>query len=69
MAALVGQLLFLAMVAALIGGVVWAVVVMRKPRPPLLDEDDEGEWRLGSRRQRRRSRHHLAQADRGMCDG
>ncbi|WP_272952300.1 hypothetical protein [Mycolicibacterium smegmatis] len=39
MAALVGQLVFLAMVAALIGGAVWAVVVMRKPRPPLEDDD------------------------------
>lgn len=43
MAALMGQLLFFAMVAALIGGVVWAVVVMRKPRPPL-EEHDEDEW-------------------------
>lgn len=38
-----GQLLFLAMVAALIGGVVWAVSVMRKPRPPLEEADDEDE--------------------------
>lgn len=44
MAALVGQLLFLAVVAALIGGVIWAVSVMRKPRPPLSDEDDEDDW-------------------------
>lgn len=39
MAALAGQLLFFAVVAALIGGAIWAVSVMRKPRPPL--EDDE----------------------------
>ncbi|BCI84144.1 hypothetical protein MTY66_57690 [Mycolicibacterium sp. TY66] len=38
---LAGQLVFLAIVAALIGGVIWAVVVMRKPRPRLEDEDDE----------------------------
>ena len=38
---LVGQLAFLAIVAALIGGVIWEVVVMRKPRPQLEDEDDE----------------------------
>lgn len=45
MAALVGQLLFFAMVAALIGGVIWAVVVMGKPRPPLEEADDEDdEW-------------------------
>ncbi|WP_264076917.1 hypothetical protein [Mycolicibacterium houstonense] len=43
MAALAGQLLFYAMVAALIGGVVWALSVMREPRPPLEDDDDE-EW-------------------------
>lgn len=44
MAALAGQLLFFAMVAALIGGVIWAVV-MRKPRPPLEEADDEDdEW-------------------------
>lgn len=43
MAYLAGQLLFLAMVAALIGGVIWAVVVMRKPRPPLEDDQDD-EW-------------------------
>lgn len=41
MAALAGQLLFFAMVAALIGGVVWAVAVMRKPRPPLEEADDK----------------------------
>ncbi|WP_066902147.1 hypothetical protein [Mycolicibacterium houstonense] len=46
MAALVGQLLFFAMAAALIGGGVWAVSVMRKPRPPLEEADDEDdEWR------------------------
>lgn len=45
MAALAGQLLFFAMVAALIGGVAWAVVVMRKPRPPLEEADDEdADW-------------------------
>ncbi|MGW4095282.1 hypothetical protein [Mycobacterium sp. NPDC004974] len=46
MAYLAGQLLFLAVVAALIGGVIWAVSVMRKPRPPLEDDDegDDGEW-------------------------
>jgi hypothetical protein len=46
MAALVGQLLFFAMVAALIGGVIWAVFVMREPRPPLEGDDDgdEGQW-------------------------
>ncbi|MFC6128458.1 MULTISPECIES: hypothetical protein [Mycobacteriaceae] len=38
---LAGQLVFLAIVAALIGGVIWAVVVMRKPRPRFEDEDDE----------------------------
>lgn len=38
---LAGQLVFLTIVAALIGGVIWAVVVMRKPRPPLEDEDEE----------------------------
>ncbi|WP_285034590.1 hypothetical protein [Mycolicibacterium sp. lyk4-40-TYG-92] len=38
---LAGQLVFLAIVAALIAGVIWAVVVMRKPRPHLEDEDDE----------------------------
>ncbi|MFV8165509.1 hypothetical protein ACNQVK_26015 [Mycobacterium sp. 134] len=49
MAALAGQLLFFAMVAALIGGVIWAVFVMREPRQPLEDDDDgddgdDGEW-------------------------
>lgn len=44
MAALVGQLLFYAMVAALIGGAVWAVSVMRKPRPPLEEHDEDDEW-------------------------
>ncbi|KAB7757260.1 hypothetical protein MPHL43072_00350 [Mycolicibacterium phlei DSM 43072] len=43
MAALMGQLLFFAMVAAVVGGVIWAVSVMRKPRPPL-EEHDEDEW-------------------------
>ncbi|WP_020098837.1 hypothetical protein [Mycobacterium sp. 360MFTsu5.1] len=38
---LAGQLVFLAIVAALIGGVIWAVVVMRKPRPRFEDEDVE----------------------------
>lgn len=41
MAAMVGQLLFFAIVAVLIGGVVWAVRVMREPQPPLEDDDDE----------------------------
>ncbi|WP_165609457.1 hypothetical protein [Mycolicibacterium fortuitum] len=41
MAYMAGQLLFLAVVAALIGGVIWAVLVMRKPRPPLEGSDDE----------------------------
>lgn len=40
MAYMAGQLVFLAVVAALIGGVIWAVVVMRKPRPPLEEADD-----------------------------
>lgn len=43
MAAMAGQLLFSAIVAALIVGVVWAVRVMREPRPPL-EDDDDGEW-------------------------
>ena len=38
---LAGQLVFLAIVAGLIGGVIWAVVVMRKPRPQLEDEDED----------------------------
>ena len=41
MAALAGQLLFLAIVATVICGVIWAVRVMREPRPPLEDEDDD----------------------------
>ncbi|WP_441964747.1 hypothetical protein [Mycolicibacterium houstonense] len=60
MAALVGQLLFFAMVAALIGGVVWAVSVMRKPRPPLEEADDEDdEWwpRFSSASSRERDIH------------
>ncbi|MGV0594364.1 hypothetical protein [Mycolicibacterium porcinum] len=44
MAALAGQLLFFAMVATLIGGVIWAVSVMRKPRPPLEEDDGEDDW-------------------------
>ncbi|WP_286131862.1 MULTISPECIES: hypothetical protein [unclassified Mycobacterium] len=43
MAYMAGQLAFLAMVVALIGGAIWAVWVMRKPRPPLEDNDDD-EW-------------------------
>ncbi|WP_286174777.1 hypothetical protein [Mycobacterium sp. DL99] len=43
MAYIAGQLLFFAMVAALIGGVIWAVLVMREPRPPL-EDDDDSEW-------------------------
>lgn len=43
MAALVGQLLFFAMVAALVGGVIWAVSVMRKPRAPVEEAQDEDE--------------------------
>ncbi|WP_458317912.1 hypothetical protein [Mycolicibacterium brisbanense] len=39
-----GQLVFLAIVAALIGGVIWAVVVMRKPRPPLESDDQDDDW-------------------------
>ncbi|MGV0745334.1 hypothetical protein [Mycolicibacterium sp. XJ870] len=35
-----GQLLFFGVVAALIGGVIWAVLVMRKPRPPFKDVED-----------------------------
>lgn len=44
MAYMAGQLLFFALIAALIGGVIWAVQVMRKPRPPLGEHDDEDEW-------------------------
>lgn len=44
MAYMAGQLAFLAILAALIGGVIWAVVVMRKPRPPLDDDGDDDEW-------------------------
>lgn len=40
MAYMAGQLVFLAVVAALIGGLVWAVLVMRRPRPPIVDDDD-----------------------------
>ncbi|BCJ84767.1 MULTISPECIES: hypothetical protein [unclassified Mycolicibacterium] len=40
MAYMAGQLIFLLVVAALIGGVIWAVVVMRRPRPQLDGEDD-----------------------------
>ena len=40
MGSLAGPLGFLAIVAALIGGVIWAVVVMRRPRPQLDGEDD-----------------------------
>lgn len=45
MAALAGQLLFFAVVAALTGGVDW-VVVMRKPRPPLDEatDDEDADW-------------------------
>jgi hypothetical protein len=38
-----GQLVFLAVVAAVLGGVIWAVMVMRKPRPPLEDHNDEAD--------------------------
>lgn len=44
MAYMAGQLVFLAVVAALIGGLVWAVLVMRKPRPPIEGDDDVDEW-------------------------
>ncbi len=40
MAYMAGQLVFLAIVAALIGGAIWAVVVMRKPHPPREDDDE-----------------------------
>ena len=30
----------MAVMAALVGGVAWAVVVMSKPRPPLEDDDE-----------------------------
>ena len=39
-----GQLVFMAVIAALIGGAIWAVVVMRKPRPPLESDDEDEEW-------------------------
>jgi hypothetical protein len=41
MAYIAGQLVFLAIVAALIGGVIWAAFVMRKPRPPHEDDEDD----------------------------
>ncbi|BBX87942.1 hypothetical protein MAUB_58150 [Mycolicibacterium aubagnense] len=41
MAYMAGQLVFLLIAAVLIGGAVWAVLAMRKPRPPLEDNDDE----------------------------
>ncbi|GAS95570.1 unnamed protein product [Mycolicibacterium canariasense] len=40
MSYLAGQLAALAVMAALVGGVVWAVLVMREPRPPLEDDDE-----------------------------
>ncbi|MGJ6121491.1 hypothetical protein QN239_02830 [Mycolicibacterium sp. Y3] len=40
MAYMAGQLLFWAIVVALIAGVIWAVSVMLTPRPPLEDDDD-----------------------------
>ncbi|WP_257788982.1 hypothetical protein [Mycobacterium sp. MS1601] len=43
MAYLAGQLVFYAIVAALIAGVVSAVIVMRKPRPRR-EDDDLDEW-------------------------
>ncbi|WP_396910301.1 hypothetical protein [Mycolicibacterium sp.] len=43
MAYLAGQLVFWVIFAMVVVGVIWAVRVMRKPRPPL-DEDDDGEW-------------------------
>lgn len=36
-----GQLVFLLVAAAVVGGVIWAVVQMRKPRLPLEDDDDD----------------------------
>lgn len=39
-----GQLVFLAVVAAVIGGVIWAVLVMRKPRLPLEGVEEDDEW-------------------------
>lgn len=44
MAYMAGQLVFLAIVAALIGGVIWAALVMRKPRPAIEDDEDDREW-------------------------
>lgn len=41
MAYMAGQLAFLAVVAAVIGGLIWAVVVMRKPRLALEEDDRE----------------------------
>lgn len=40
MAYMAGQLVLSAIVAALTGAVIWAVLVMRKPRPPLEDDDE-----------------------------
>lgn len=34
----------LAVVAALIGGVIWAVFVMRKPRPQIEEVDEDDDW-------------------------
>lgn len=39
-----GQLVFLAVVAAVSGGVIWAVLVMRKPRLPLEGVEEDDEW-------------------------
>ena len=44
LAYLAGHLVFLLVVAALIGGVIWAVLVMRKPRPPLGNDGHDDEW-------------------------